>query len=177
MPSPTKLSTAAKVQAPKAPAVSKLNVARSILPLFQEAIDNDGFKNVKKPLDSTLKGSVKYELPMIMSDGSMTLFATPGGSLFVKSQEKGQPEQWSQVKASTVKKFFAAELKKTRVEVSKPPNADKYAHFDVTAPSTDGVQMIHVIGKHTYLTQRTPSMPEKWYRLETPKPGATWSPK
>ena len=43
---------------------------------------------MKKPLDSTLKGSVKYELPMIMSDGSMTLFATPGGSLFVKSQEK-----------------------------------------------------------------------------------------
>ena len=155
----------------------KLEVAQALLPHFQAALDDDnGFKPMSAPPAEALKGAVKFELPMVMSGGSATLYATKKGELLVKNHAKGHADEWSQVNPALIKKSFASLLQLKRVEVSKPANADRYPAFDVSPGSTNPAVRLRTIKNTSFLSVTNERGAEVWYRLTAKTPDPTWKP-
>lgn len=146
--------------------------------LYDAAWDKNGFKNIKAPSAAALAGARTIDMTADGSDGVQELKLAKNGDVYVTARAPGRPDQWLQIKPAFIRKFFERELAKDQVSVKKPVSKPlSYPHFDVTPPGTDGVATLYNIKGQSYVTYRTPSMPETWYRLDAKKPSATWLPK
>ena len=167
--------SAIRPSAPRPSAPNPLDIATGMLPLFQHALDHDGFKHVGPPSDEQLAGAITFELPRFLTGTTATLYGTRDGALVVRHHGQGQAETWRMVRPEFVRDFFAVTLATwERIPVLRPVNAERHAAFDVSPPPGDVVARICTIKQHTYLSITGSGSDERWFRLEARAHQSLW---
>ena len=157
----------------------KLEVGQVLLPLFQTALDaKNGLKPRFAPTADQLKGAVSFDVPMVMSGGTATLYATSKGELLVKTRAGGTPDQWAQVDPAIIKHSVDSLRKNTQLALTeKPAQADASPALDASPEHSPFVAQLRVINGKVYLSADAEPGTQHWFRLEPRKARPAWQPK